>query len=125
MATDGAEANGAHGVNGVNGVDGAHSAAHGGASLLDMRVTDGGANLSAGLRQLLMLARALLKVGLHPNASLRVADALVGFRVGFHNVGLSALWMSEVSRVLVDTVARFETEFVRARHSLHFAFAAI
>ena len=59
---NGAEANGAHGANGVNGVDGAHSAAHGGASLLDMRVTDGGANLSAGLRQLLMLARALLKV---------------------------------------------------------------
>ena len=69
--------------------------------------------------------RDLRLAAFYKSLGFRFADALVGFRVGFHNVGLSALWMSEVSRVLVDTVARFETEFVRARHSLHFAFAAI
>jgi hypothetical protein len=67
--------------------------------------------------------RDLRLAAFYKSLAFTFADALVGVRMVFHNVGLSALCMSEVSRVLVDTVARFETEFVRARHSLHFAFA--
>ena len=59
--------------------------------------------------------RDLRLAAFYKSLAFRFADALVGARVLCHNVWLSALWMSEVSRVLVDTVARFETEFVRAR----------
>ena len=62
--------------------------------------------------------RDLLLAAVYKSVAIRVADALIGMRVMTHQVGFTVLWMSESSRVLVDTVARFEAEFVRARHRL-------
>ena len=62
--------------------------------------------------------RELRLAAIYKITALRVADALIGMRVLAHQLAFSVLWMSESSRVLVDTVARFEDEFVRAHHSL-------
>ena len=62
--------------------------------------------------------RELRLAAIYKIMALRVADALIGMRVLAHQLAFSVLWMSESSRVLVDTVARFEDEFVRAHHSL-------
>lgn len=62
--------------------------------------------------------RDLRLAAFYKSIALRVADTLIGLRVMTHQLGFSVLWMSESSRVLVDTVARFEAEFVRARHRL-------
>ena len=62
--------------------------------------------------------RDLRLAAVYLSVALRVADTLIGLRVMTHQLGFSVLWMSESSRVLVDTVARFEAEFVRSRHRL-------
>ena len=62
--------------------------------------------------------RDMRLAAIYKSVALRVVDAFIGLRVMTHQIGFSVLWMSESSRVLVDTVARFEAEFVRARHRL-------
>ena len=62
--------------------------------------------------------RDLRLAAVYKSVAISVADALIGKRVMTHQIGFSVLWTSESSRVLVDTVARFEAEFVRARQRL-------